>query len=317
MTNYERMAAEIKRELAMQECCREELDKSARRVIELRKKLVDAYPQFLDTCYKDRPNKFIKIEKFPTTEEVRSFYQYGNITKDNIPLHEYGWFDIKELVAIIKVLFSLKRQKEYQILSFANLETQYKGPELFDTELVPFMNFIIGDNKSISFLETYNGRYFTDETMKDDIFKTFKNVSYSNRVRITQRGQVNGCGLGINFEYYDEHCDEFLRYFDDISKKIGFSSKYNIFDKYYGEVVRRLDKNPRRNIGSLLSFNLGIQDNFIAKALFSIVIYKKKMGKYNLDNNDYNYIFYELFKENVDLSEVVDKEIPKTLVRGK
>lgn len=65
----------------------------------------------------------------------------------------------------------------------------------------------------------------------------------------------------------------------------------------------------------MLSFSLDFQDNFIAKALVSIAIYKKKINKLRLDNADYQYIFYELFKEDIDILGAVDKEIPKVLVR--
>ena len=41
------------------------------------------------------------------------------------------------------------------------------------------------------------------------------------------------------------------------------------------------------------------------------------MNKFTLTNDDYKYIFYELFKEDVDVSEIVDKEIPKVLTRYK
>ena len=140
MTNNARTVAEITRDLACQERCREKINKSARTVIELRRKLVDAYPQFLYTCYKDKPNRFINIERFPTTEEIRAFYQYGSITKYNIPLYEYGWFDIKELAAIIKVLYSFKCQKEYQIITLTNFKIEHTSLETYDRELVSYMN---------------------------------------------------------------------------------------------------------------------------------------------------------------------------------
>ena len=96
-----------------------------------------------------------------------------------------------------------------------------------------------------------------------------------------------------------------------------FSSLYNIFDIYFGEIIKKLDKEPRSKVCSLLSFSLDLQDAFIARILFSIVLYKKKMNKFTLTNDDYKYIFYELFKEDVDVLEVVDREIPKVLTKYK
>lgn len=102
-----------------------------------------------------------------------------------------------------------------------------------------------------------------------------------------------------------------------MSRFTTFSSKYNIFDNDIGDVIRSLDSEIRKNIVGLLSFSLDFQDNFITKVLFSIVIYKKKINKSVLENDDYKYIFYELFRENIDVSRIVDEEIPKVLTKHK
>lgn len=317
MTNYERIASKINRELELQQRYKTKADESARRVIELRKSLVDSYPKFISDSIKESPNKFVYKEKFPTTEEIRSFYQYGNT--NNISLYEYGWFDIKELAAIIKTLYSLKRQQEYKIITLTNFEIEYNGPEKYDKHLVPYMNFLIGIDKKIEYLNDYNGNYFeSNSLLNSDVNSIFEAERHQNIVRLKQKSEKNNTSLGIRFENDKNWILDELCYFDDISlftKYAKFSSKYNIFDKYFGEVKRRLDNEPRKNIGALLSFSLDFQDNFIAKTLMSIVIYKKKINKLELDNNDYKYIFYELFKSDIDISKIVDKEIPKVLTK--
>ena len=114
-------------------------------------------------------------------------------------------------------------------------------------------------------------------------------------------------------EYYD-----YLYNGDKFRKIVGFPRFYNIFDKGVRNVIKKLEREPNIGVAGLLSFPLGIQDNFIAKTLLSIVIYKKKLNKMYLDNEDYKYIFYELFKEsNIDINAVIDKEIPKKLERSR
>lgn len=316
MTNNKKIVAEIRKEQAKKQFYLDEIDALARKVIQLRKKLVTGYPKFIEECLKEKPTKFVNKEKFPTTEEIRSFYLYGGVTKDNIPLYEYGWFDIKELAVIIKVLYSLKRQREYQIVTLANLEMEYTGPEIVDRKIIPYMNFLIGLDKKMSYLEKYNGKYF-DYIYDRDILKQFNEERHQNLVSLRQSGSRCDGGLGIYFDVYGELENSFHyeNEYDVRCSYAKFSSEYNIFDKNLGKVIRHLDREHRKNIGGLLSFSLDFQDNFIAKALVSIVIYKKKINKLRLDNADYQYIFYELFKEDIDILGAVDKEIPKVLVR--
>ena len=126
--------------------------------------------------------------------------------------------------------------------------------------------------------------------------------------------------MGLHFEDFDGRSTDTIEYYDWIQHAnvmAGFSERYNIFDKYHGAIFSRLADNPRKNIGAVLSFPLHNQDNFIAKTLMSIVIYKRNIGKTDLDNEDYRYIFYQLFGEDVDISRVVDEEIPNKLVRAR
>ena len=323
-TNNEKIASEIIRELALQEKYKIDLIASSRRVEELRKSLIDSYPKFIEGCLRNNPNKFVDIKKFPTTEEIRSFYQYGSPSiTDDILMYEYGWFDIKELAVIIKLLYSLKKQKEYSIVTLANLEEEYFGPEDIDKRIVPYMNFLIGLDKNQKYLSKYSGKYFDKPSLEGNILDDFKRERHPGLVRLKQG---SACGKGNKFKSLDIYfesifgkCVDFGYLDSSINWNLSpiFSSGYNIFDKYFGEVVRRLDKEPRSKVSGLLSFSLDFQDAFIARTLFSIVIYKKKMNKLVLDNEDYKYIFYELFKEDIDVSEVVDREIPKVLTRYK
>lgn len=316
-TNNEKIASEIIRELALQEKYKIDLRASSRRVEELRKSIKDSYPKFISDSIKESPNKFVYKERFPTTEEIRSFYQYGDI--NNISLYDYGWFDIKELAAIIKTLYSLKKQKEYSIVTLANLEEEYFGPVISDRKIVPYLNFLIGlDQKHIA---EYNGKYFDEPSLEGNILDKYNFDRHQGLVRLKQDRKYDK--KFKSFEFNSEgviaihpiswYLDPLINWNDNTA----FFSQYNIFDKYSGEVIRRLDNEPRKNIGALLSFSLDFQDNFIAKTLMSIVIYKKKTNKLELDNNDYKYIFYELFKEDVDVLDIVDKEIPKVLTRYK
>ena len=186
MTKDEMRVSEILKELnAIKEEKREE-KLAMERIISLRKNLSGTYQKFLDSQIQNKPNIFVQIKKFPTAQEIRSSYEYGNVGMNNIPLYEYGWFDIKELVAIIKVLYSLKRAREYNILTFANLKNIYNGPELYDKTIESEMNFIIGDDRKISFLEDFNGKYFPSDIFDEELFKDFYNPNVFRKTRFSQ-----------------------------------------------------------------------------------------------------------------------------------
>lgn len=314
MTKDEIITRKIRKELELQEKRQTDIDASMRRVIELRKSLVSYYPNFIKKSISSFPNEFQSIENFPTTEVIRSYLQYGNPNIcDDILLYEYGWFDIKELAAIIKVLYSLKKQQEYKLITLANFEDVYYGPEDVDKRTTPYVNFLIGPNKRMKYLEKYNGTYLDISYINNSILDDFNKERHLNLVRIKQKGMLVNSSLERRYvSYYYQFNDE-----DIMNSGLSFSSRYNIFDKYFGDVIRRLNSEHRRNIGGLLSFSIDIQDNFIAKVLMSIVIYKKKVNKKNLDNEDYKYIFYELFRENIDLDSIIEREIPKSLVKAR
>lgn len=312
MTNNERDAARIR-------ALRSRTDEAAvREIIRLRRQISSAYPMFIDKCCQEQPYKFKYINKFPTTEEIRSYYQYGHIaTTDDIPLYEYGWFDIKELAAIIKQLYSLKRQREYRILTFGNLDIIQT--ESKTKELAALMNFLIGDDKALSEFGDFTNYFYNDCSKIDWNYWGLDRYSELPKgIKLVQEGRHRATGLGITFknESFDSQ-SELINYYDPLSAKfiedIGFADKYNIFNKNFEIVIRGLEEKVERNVGAIMTFPLGIPDNFIAKALMSIVIYKKKVGKPSLSNDDYREIFWELFHEDVDIGLTVDREIPKTL----
>lgn len=322
-TNYEKMASQIIRELEMQRQWAIDIQKSSRKVEELRRSIKDSYPEFIGRCLKDSPSKFVEIKRFPTTEEISSFYQYGSpkIT-DDLLMYDYGWFDIKELAAIIKLLYSLKKQKEYSIVTLANLEGKRFGPEASDIRIVLYLNFLIGLEQK--HLEEYNGKYFNKPSLEGNILDKYDADRHPGLVRLKQGRNHDNiynksgtcvCRFEDGIRIYPTlwHLDSLINWDDNTV----FSSQYNIFDKHIMEIVRKLDKEPRSKVCSLLSFSLDFQDAFIARNLFSIVIYKKKTNKLALDNDDYKYIFYELFKSDIDVLEVVDREIPKVLIKSK
>ena len=104
-------------------------------------------------------------------------------------------------------------------------------------------------------------------------------------------------GDGIN--YYDSlnDCSVCLKMFDTINI-FEFLTAYKL--KYY------------QGIKDTLSFPIHIKDSFIAKALISMAIYKKNIGQNELYNEDYEYIFKELFNEDVDISKEIEKDILKS-----
>lgn len=60
-----------------------------------------------------------------------------------------------------------------------------------------------------------------------------------------------------------------------------------------------------------MSFHINV--SFVVKSLIIIAIYKKNHQKTSLSNEDYQYIFYEIFHEDVDIEKEVEWDIPKQL----
>ena len=93
-------------------------------------------------------------ERFPSREMLKAYY------KHIFPLVAQGEFNSKELVEVIKQLYSLERQKEYTILTLGLVEKDSTKDHGWTSEsLIPHLYFLVGNEKTLAPFKEYNGQY--------------------------------------------------------------------------------------------------------------------------------------------------------------
>lgn len=269
------------------------------------------YPGFFSS--KTAPT-FVLYDRFSSFSQIQSYY--SKIDCQTHPIYEYGEFDIRELAEVIKLLYSYQRQKEYQIMTFGNVEWMPGR-----CKLEPNLNFLIGNDRTLEDYQEYqhcfleNDSHFKFEYSDSDIQSFISLMAQENR----------------SYQHFPENTLLPIACFpDDYIRLYCKDSAYSLW--YYDELRKVQDSSFRKNINifadadavrssfvhykgikDTLSFPIHINDSFIAKALISIAIYKKNNQKTSLSNEDYRYIFRELYGEDVDIQEEIKKDIPKTL----
>lgn len=257
-----------------------------------------------------------------TTNEWIGYYIKNLMGEVEFSLFEYGYFSIKELAVIIKLLYSFKRQEENKILTFANLNLDYISPKEDEREYNVYLRFLVGNDKTLNSFYQYDNCFFEEyqklhETMCE--YSQIKFAGISNLIVLSPNLSQKQNSLGIScdgFGYYGQRLTrDGINYSDEWQKHDAcamFSERYNIFGIY---PLTDLAKHMCgcSSLREILDFPISLYDNFIAEVLMSIVIYKRNIDKIDLDNEDYRYIFYELFGEDVDIAKEMEKYFPTKL----
>lgn len=190
------------------------------------------------------------------------------------------------------------------------------------SKLVPNLYFLVGNDKTLENYQQYQCCFLEKVRHFDFQSKNIQGlVGLSAEINMTYQHNPSDTLLPISCfpnEYirlyskdstYGIYYNNYLKLIMDYSyKNSSFKKDTNIFEK-----------NPFQNfvhykgIKDTLSFPIHINDSFITKILISIAIYKKNNQKTSLSNEDYRYIFHELFREDVDIQSEIKKDIPKTL----
>lgn len=260
------------------------------------------------TTYFNRYQKrdCILVEDFPKKEVIASYYNSSLATHH--PLWDYGFFDIRELAEIIRIIYSLERQKEYQILTFGYLEYLPVDNENYDFMPLPTLNFLIGDTEKLAPYQVSDGCFeeipFIDisESKQPNLIKLSPKIALDNTLGIycyCDYPGLFGNEYGINYWDYknqEQNCGQ-------------YSNKINIFSDNMLEKLTSYE-----GIEDTLSFPVHIDDKFLATILTSIAIYKKNRGTVNLTNDDYRYIFQKIYGEySINIEKGVEQNIPKQL----
>lgn len=262
---------------------------------------------YAEFFYKKSTKDFILYEDFPSFDEIKAYY---NEERRIHPISSFGNFNIKELAQVIKLLYSFERQKEYQIFTFGNLSLDHTGPEDIDRELKPYLYFLIGDEENLDPYKEFNHTFseqeyhypFEKSKIQNLICLQPNKGDFQNTLEIISDYPYHFIKNGSNYNKNG------INYYDDLNKIPTcqtFAINTNIFSNYLPIIYQ--------GIQDTLNFPIYIDDRFIAQTLISIAIYKKNMGKFELSNEDYCYIFHELYGEDIDLKKEIEKDIPKTL----
>ena len=278
----------------IQENYEKELRKRNLEIKNLYEKKCNLYPEYFES---KRNLDFVLYQKFPSKLVVSAYD--GEYDREH-PLYDYGYFEVKELVMLIRYLYSFWKQKEYRVITFGFLNVG----KFFEPEIC----FLIGDDKRINSYFAFKDCFLENKKVLDWDLRTIM----PNRMAVMASSSINsyhelGIWLDSEIHFYDESG---FYYYHPMKEKYAchcFSNYKNIFNDC-------INWKNYEGIKDTLSFSMHLQDSFIAKVLISIVIYKKNHRKIDLSNEDYQHIFYQLFGEDsIDIKNSVEKEIPKIL----
>lgn len=249
------------------------------------------------------------VDKFPDLEILKAYYSGPYSNNVTHPIWEYGYFNIEELAEIIRMLYSLHRQKEYEVLTMGYLHLEScLDFGVGNFYMQPYLHFLIGKPEQLSFYRDYQNCFIESDFMPVERGKKVNQIVLSPSVSSEHT-------LGIQCD-----CPRFVRnanginYCDFSSEKevqcsVQYSDQINIFDPKVYQAFHNYE-----GMNDTLSFSIHEDDTFLARYLISIAIYKKNRRVHNLTNDDYRYIFQKIFLEySVNIAKGVEKNIPKAL----
>ena len=206
-----------------------------------------------------------------------------------------SYFNPEELAVFIKHLYQFQTGREYNILTIGNM-IEIGGL----CNVYPKLYYLIGENERLEEYQEYNGKFYEDL----DKFKFNK----------PQKGLIAIPHVGEKANYYNQ-----IKYSKTMDcyeyKTIGNNYKY-YFEKDINVFKEELKYhlNEIKMHKDIFEFPIAKEDNFISNILYSIMIYKYMNGIFELTDQDYDDIIYELYGEKITpISEQTQTDIPKQL----
>lgn len=245
------------------------------------------------TCPDFKLYKLPSIDKFKLYQEFYDNFDIYGYRHTEHPLEwsdnptiNFGKFDYQELAVLLKMIFQYETDKEYDIVTTADLKT------VLD---IPTMHYVVGEkNRLESLKKRFNGQFMK---LNDavDLAKPTEGI-----IDLSQTANSMG----------DYKLDR-----DNMTIKISGSRKA-YFNKYESIFKPYLNNIKYRSHRDLLRLPIHIKDEFITKILYSIMIYKLANQKQSLNDADYNEIIRVLYNDtNIEnVTDQVKKDIPKELV---
>jgi len=291
-----------------------ELQQIEQRIEELKKKkksnneaIAEAYKEFYDS---KTSKEFILYERFPSVQALEIYISRNRL----FPLYNFGELNAKELAEIIKHIYQFKTGEEHKILTLGvsemNCDPVYGG-ECFWVK--PHLYFMIGNEKTLSPFEQYDGQFVNDNKLHSHVYLYAKGKGLINieldREWIDSRTMNIQCFTGEQFDQ-----PGMINYYDIAKPQydvFNVSPYKNVFSYH---IRTKLNSSSSSGIKDVFDFNIHHMDTYIAKILISIIIYKRNNNIKELCEDDYNHIFGVLFGEKVDILGDVEKDFVKNMI---
>lgn len=261
------------------------------------------YPNYFASFQK---KDFVFVENFPDLEVLKAYYSSPYSDNSFHPIWEYGYFNIKELIEIIRLIYSLQNQKEYQILTVGYLKKEKIKEQLVTRK--PYLQFTVGEQEQLKPYQLYQNCFIADDYVPIEYVKKANQISLFPKYALddTLKIQCN-CPKFLRNDPGINYCDWIED--EEIQCSVQYSDQINIFDKRVYQKFANYE-----GMNDTISFPIDKDDTFLAEILIGIAIYKKNRKVHDLTNDDYRYIFQKIFREySVDVAKGVEKNIPKTL----
>lgn len=204
--------------------------------------------------------KMVLYDKFPNLDQIISYYSKKTWNAPH-PLEDYGKFEVRELVEVIKTLYSIKKQREYQIFTMGYLEKNYYSLlEGKFQELIPKLLFLIGNEDTLKTYQNYKNLFLGNACSFDSF-----NQSMPDLIAVFPREGTVRDTLGIQCKcpgFPDNYFEAGIKYYDYVKEQYLVSkylSNIQIFDSCFFQKV-----NSYKGIQDTLSFPIHLSDDFIA-----------------------------------------------------
>ena len=278
---------------------KKELEEQAKSIDpqEIKKQYVEYYCDYFDK----KTNTDIELLKRIPRFSIFADNNRPEITEH--PLHKYGIYDIEALSILIKNLYSIHREGNYNALVFGHnyerMDYNYTDKWFIST---PELYFLIGKEELLNDFRKLNGLFVDEDIARQIPSSYFRQKDlvvlqadgfspYFGRKEDTPLELAKGC------EYTDKHDSSRWKQPKYLSEK--FSQTYSSIKNPSPWNTSHGDK---RDYG--LAFPISMKDAFIRDFIFSISLYRKNNGlSRSLTNEELSELFNELYGTNINISE--------------
>lgn len=266
-----------------------------------------------------RTTPFTLYTQCPSFKALCAFEMRG---WKSLPYFAQGQFEVRELAEMIKQFYQFERERDYDIITIGIINRQ---EEVIHKDLIfketleslhPYLYFIIGRKDLVARFKVLDGHFINSEKL----------ANVRNWIEHAHGKNV----ITISVQSTDQllHALEIECLTDSIYNKPNHINYYDyltdthvscLFNKYQQIIISDLRTLKLNNVHhyksnrDLINFEIYQEDNFIANILTSICLYKQQNKIWQLNRDDYQHIFEELYGEKVDIVNLAEQDRIRTL----